>query len=151
MMKLEPCIILKLFRVPTPLESDHQNLLNRTKILQNLPNGKKILQILLNGTRILQDLLKRGKALGCRTPLNPPVCTSMVSSDPCQLTEKRYSLPKIKNVVVLQGQIFLHGNLLQNIILQGWAVISGFSRVKENPGFFRVFQGLLATPHWEIA
>jgi len=40
-------------------------------------------------------------------------------------------------------------NKLHNIIFQGWDVISGFSRVffqgKQNAGFFRVFQGSLAT------
>jgi len=69
---------------------------------------------------------------------HPPKPTSMsICShlNPCQLTKKRHSLPQIKNIAVLQGQIFLHRNLLQNIIFQGWVIISGFSRGKENPGF----------------
>ena len=72
--------------------------------------------------------------------------------NPCQLTEKSHCLPQIKNIAVLQGQIFLHGSLLQNIIFQGWIEISGLSRVlfhgQRKSRFFRVFhghQGFLAT------
>ena len=57
---------------------------NCTKILQNLLNGKTTLQILPHGTKILQDLPKGGRVLGVS-----------------------HSLPKVKNIAVRQGHLFV--------------------------------------------
>ena len=91
-----------------------------------------------------------GKAFRVLHPINPPVCLSMVSYESMPVNrEESLSTPNKKKI--LQGQIFLHGSLLQNIFFQGWVEISGLSMVffhgQRKSRSFRVFhghQGLLA-------
>ena len=121
-----------------------QHLSNRTKILQNLSNGKKTLHILLHGTKILQDSLKGGR-------ISPPVSPSMLSCESMTVNRGRdKSTPYQKRSSTARPNICRRENCFITNCFGGGLQFQGFpgSRGKENPGFFRVFQGfqgLLAT------
>ena len=97
-----------------------QNLSNFTEILQNLLHGKTILQILPNGTKILQDFPKGRKVLGVS-----------------------HSLPKLKNLAVLQGQTFLDGKSASEHTFSGVGCnVRVFQGIFQGQRKSRVFQGL---------